>query len=51
MSEKCPKCHSTQIEKQKEFEYTGGGYANYWYEYMCKECKHEWRSEKRTTFY
>lgn len=43
---RCPRCNSTDITFEHQTEYTGGGYADYWYEYECRKCGNIWRSEK-----
>lgn len=48
---KCPKCGHTEVECESKTEYTGGGYAEYWDEFFCKQCNHEWRSEKRSDYF
>lgn len=35
---KCPNCGSNEIIEEKQSEYTGGGYADYWYEFQCQKC-------------
>jgi len=30
---KCPSYGNNQIKEEKQSEYTGGGYADYWYEF------------------
>jgi len=41
---KCPKCGSREIEIESRSEYTGGGFADRWDEFFCRECGYEWRS-------
>ena len=38
----CPKCNAdiSQLEWERQGEYTGGGYLDYLYEYYCTKC--EW---------
>ena len=47
----CPNCGGKKVTYQKESEYTGGGYADYWYEFECKKCGHIWRSEKKSSYF
>lgn len=47
----CPKCKLTDIIREKQSEYTGGGYADYWEEFFCESCEFEWRSNIRTNYF
>ena len=44
---KCPNCRSKKVTYESVSEYTGGGYADYWYEFECQKCGNVWRSEKK----
>jgi predicted RNA-binding Zn-ribbon protein involved in translation (DUF1610 family) len=52
MSERliCLKCNSKIITNEHMTEYTGGGYADYWYEYECQNCGNIWRSEVKSDY-
>ncbi|MHA2104163.1 MAG: hypothetical protein ACW981_12110 [Candidatus Hodarchaeales archaeon] len=47
----CPKCNNSKILIEKQSEYTGGGYADYWEEYSCEKCGHDWRSDEKTDYF
>lgn len=48
---KYPKCGSLEIDYEKQSEYTGGGYADYWDEFQCRKCDHYWRSDKKSSYF
>lgn len=48
---KCPKCKSKKISSDTVSEYTGGGYADTWEEFICEKCSFKWRSEEKMGFY
>ncbi len=48
---KCPRCGGKKLKDEKQSEYTGGGYADYWYELQCKACNFIWRLEKKTSYF
>ncbi|MFW9908160.1 MAG: hypothetical protein ACFFEF_06260 [Candidatus Thorarchaeota archaeon] len=48
---RCPKCGSSSVERESISEYTGGGYADRWDEFVCNDCRYEWRSEEKTSYY
>jgi len=47
----CPSCRSEDITYEVRSEYTGGGYADNWYVFECKQCGNIWRSQEKTAFY
>ncbi|MFW9849788.1 MAG: hypothetical protein ACFFF4_11650 [Candidatus Thorarchaeota archaeon] len=47
----CPRCGKRDVEIHTQSEYTGGGYADTWDEFICNNCGHEWRSDEKTSYY
>ena len=47
----CASCGSDAVTEERQGEYTGGGYADYWYEYECGKCGNVWRSEVKSGYF
>ena len=47
---KCPECGSSKVDYEQQSEYTGGGYADYWYECKCKNCGYIWRTDEKSSY-
>ena len=47
---RCPECGSSKVDYERQSEYTGGGYADYWYECICQECGYSWRTDEKTSY-
>ena len=48
---KCPSCGSKKVNSESQSEYTGGGYADYWYGLECRKCGNIWRSKKESSLF
>ena len=48
---KCPECGSPKVDCERQSEYTGGGYADYWDEFQCRKCEFTWRSDKKSSYF